>query len=374
VPASPIATTPALRVGFVGTGDIAARHAEILRSIPEAVLVAVCDLALERAHAFGGRYGVPQVYPSAEEMLSSEHPDVVHVLTPPQAHASVTLQALRAGSHVLVEKPLATSVADGERLQRESVSASRLCGVNHTMTHLPVVDRLIDLIRGRRLGRVDHVSVMFSVPPAYVSGDADHYMFQRPANLLFEFAPHPFSLVHLLMGRLTHATCLASGERRLSDDGRYFSEWQIPLICERGTASVHLSIGRGVHAWRLHVLGQDGAADADLLRGTLCVDEAHPGRIAGPIGAACAHARETLSAAIGGIAHQYGLLLRRESSRRAEPFSRSITAFYRSILTGAPLREDVTAGQAVVEFCEAAASRVTTADEARSQGIHVLQP
>jgi predicted dehydrogenase len=348
-------TAQGLRVGFVGAGGISSLHAATLKLLPEIKLAAVCDTMPARAGELAREFGIAETYSSTGEMFGKARLDAVHVLTPPQYHVDVALECLRAGCHVLVEKPLGLTVAECERLRAEIARSGRICGVNHNLTHTPVIARLVAAIRSRALGRVNHVLMNFCAPPGYVPrSDPGNYMFQRPENMIYEFGPHPFSVIRLLMGAVVRAECFAAGQQELAGGKSYFSSWQISLECERGTATLYLSIGQGVADATVRVLGQDGTAEADLVRGTLRVSETSPRRIAGPMQEGWMHAKESLGAAAGNIAQQYGAALGHMASRRRNAFYRSLAAFYEALAAGKNPREDAAAGTAVVEYCEAA--------------------
>ena len=101
-----------LRLGLIGTGHIAQRHLESLRGVEEIEIVAACDLVRERAEKTAETFGIPKVYEDYKEMLEREDLEAVSVLTWNQAHAAPTIYALKAGKHVLVEKPMAATLAD----------------------------------------------------------------------------------------------------------------------------------------------------------------------------------------------------------------------------------------------------------------------
>jgi predicted dehydrogenase len=111
-----------LRYGVIGCGVIGATHAEAVSGLPDVQLVAVCDEARERAENLAARYGAT-AYTDLHEMLASERLDVVSVCTPSGQHGEHASAAMRAGAHVVVEKPLEiTRVAMDEmlRVQRET--------------------------------------------------------------------------------------------------------------------------------------------------------------------------------------------------------------------------------------------------------------
>lgn len=109
-----------LRVGIIGLG-IGKQHIQGYRSHPGAEVAAVADLNPERLQAVADEYKIARRYLSFQEMLAKENLDVVSVATPNKFHKPLTIAALRAGCHVLCEKPMAMSAAEG----REMISAAR---------------------------------------------------------------------------------------------------------------------------------------------------------------------------------------------------------------------------------------------------------
>ena len=97
-----------LRIGIVGCGKIADGHAEVIRHLPNAELRSVCDREPVIAEQLAVRYGVAKWYSDLGQMLETERLDVLHITTPPDAHLPITRQAIAAGCHVFLEKPIAT--------------------------------------------------------------------------------------------------------------------------------------------------------------------------------------------------------------------------------------------------------------------------
>jgi predicted dehydrogenase len=345
---------------LIGAGAISPAHVSALRMIPGIQLVAVCDRIPGRASRLAEQFAIPDVFSSADEMLETSGLNVVHVLTPPQFHIEAAIAAVRAKCHVLVEKPLCLSPAECEELLAETAGAGLIGAVNHSMTHHPVIDRLIALIRRRKLGRVHHVSVHFSAPPEDLPlSDPGNFMFQCPENIMFEFGPHPMSVIRLLMGGINEGRTIASGERNLSGSRRFFDTWQCQLVCERGTASLYLALGRSLRQAVLCVIGEDGTAQVDLLRGTLHLMQASPRAVLGPIGEALRHGSESLSVTSAELFYRWASALHRPILRRRDLFVRSLNAFYEGVRGGQKPREDFEAGRTVVQYCETAAENVT---------------
>src|SRR5215813_7316417 len=100
-----------IRVGIVGAGYVSHYHIRAVQSTGLATVVAIADSNQERAAEVARIFHIPVVYSSLGEMLDAR-PDVVHILTPPESHCPLTLEALDMGCHVMVEKPMAESAAD----------------------------------------------------------------------------------------------------------------------------------------------------------------------------------------------------------------------------------------------------------------------
>jgi predicted dehydrogenase len=108
---------PPFRVAIIGTGGIAKEHALALQELaPRAQLVAVADIDPQRSSEFAQQFSVRSTYATSAELYDRESLDLVHVCTPPQTHASLAAEALRAGVPVLLEKPPALSLQEMDEL------------------------------------------------------------------------------------------------------------------------------------------------------------------------------------------------------------------------------------------------------------------
>jgi len=105
-----------LRVAIIGCGKIADQHVLAIRRIAECTLVAVCDRELLMAKQLGERFGVPDCFFDAQQMLGIARPDVVHITTPPQSHFSLARECLELGSHVYLEKPFTITAVEARSL------------------------------------------------------------------------------------------------------------------------------------------------------------------------------------------------------------------------------------------------------------------
>ncbi|SDO88018.1 Predicted dehydrogenase [Nakamurella panacisegetis] len=141
----------ALRIALVGCGDISAVHLDAIAAHGDAELVAVCDVERSRLTAASQRWDVTP-YPGFESMLEAERPDVVHICTPHAQHAAMTTAALRRNVNVLVEKPVATSMADAQEVQRAAEGGSAIVGVCYQNRYNNTSQALRSLIDTGALG------------------------------------------------------------------------------------------------------------------------------------------------------------------------------------------------------------------------------
>lgn len=100
-----------VKTALVGCGKVGHLHAAALKNLPESEFVAVCGRTAEKANSFAGKYGVA-AFTDVREMLARSKAEAICVCTPHPEHADPTIAAARAGAHALVEKPLASSLAD----------------------------------------------------------------------------------------------------------------------------------------------------------------------------------------------------------------------------------------------------------------------
>ncbi|MCS7459318.1 Gfo/Idh/MocA family oxidoreductase [Paenibacillus doosanensis] len=153
-----------IRVAVVGCGSISKhRHIPEYAGNPNVELVAFCDVIMERAEHYAGQYGA-KAYTDYNEMLKAEKPDAVSVCTPNVLHAPVAIAAVNAGAHVLVEKPMATTEAEGLAM----IEAARKNGVylmvGHNQRLMPPHVKAKQLLESGKMGKVLTFRTSFGHP------------------------------------------------------------------------------------------------------------------------------------------------------------------------------------------------------------------
>jgi predicted dehydrogenase len=143
-----------LRLGLVGTGGIANRHAVAIADNPGIVIAGVFDREPSRAEAFAERHGVPRVYRTWSELLADESTRCVVVTAPPDVHVDLAVEALASGRDVVCEKPLGRTTAECDRMLDAATAAGRVLLPGHNRVFEPAVERMREIIRAGELGRV----------------------------------------------------------------------------------------------------------------------------------------------------------------------------------------------------------------------------
>lgn len=188
------------RFGIIGCGRIAPRHADSLADISDAQLVQVCDVIESRARAFAERYKVTYCL-DYHEVLENPDIDIVNICTPSGTHAEMTIAALKAGKHVITEKPMAMSVADADRMIAAAKTANRkLCIILQNRYNPPMQD-FYNAVRGGKIGRIllGSVTVRWYRPQEYYN-DGWHGTKSMDGGALMNQSIHHIDALQWLVG------------------------------------------------------------------------------------------------------------------------------------------------------------------------------
>ena len=150
-----------VNVAVIGAGGIAnGVHLPSLRDIPDANLVAVCDLNLDKARAAAEKYAIPGVYWNMHEMFAKERLDGVFVLVEPDRLFRAAQDCMRAGLPCMMEKPAGISAHQAHFLARISAETGKTCGVLMNRRHIPIVQHVMKKMRqATEITQVDGVFI-----------------------------------------------------------------------------------------------------------------------------------------------------------------------------------------------------------------------
>jgi predicted dehydrogenase len=194
-----------IRWGVVGPGAIATGFADAMRQVDGATIVAVASRSAERAEAFGVRFAIPTRYGDYDSLAADPAVDVVYVATPQSSHEPDTLNLLRAGKHVLCEKPFALNARQATRMIAEARMRGLFLMEAIWSRCLPTYRTLVDVIAEGRIGE-----------PLLVEGDfgfrrpfePDHRLFDLAlgGGALLDLGIYPIQLCSLVLGSPEHVT------------------------------------------------------------------------------------------------------------------------------------------------------------------------
>lgn len=191
-----------LRTGVIGYGKVAHLHAQALRSLPMSEFVAVCGRSAERAQAFAQQYGAA-AFTSVRDMIEQAGVQAVVICTPHPAHAGPAVEAASLGAHVLVEKPLASTLADCDAMIDAAQRAGVKLGVVSQRRFYEPVQRVRAAIDAGKIGRpVLGTVVMYGWrDEAYYRSDPWRGQWiAEGGGVLVNQAPHQLDLLQWLMG------------------------------------------------------------------------------------------------------------------------------------------------------------------------------
>jgi predicted dehydrogenase len=199
--------TAPVRAAVVGCGDISAVHLAALHDLNGAELVGVCDVDEERAVAAAAAHGV-RAYPDHRAMLDALRPDVVHVCTPHDQHAQIAVDCIERGVHVVLEKPVAHTLADAQPvLEASRANPSVKVAVCFQNRYNRASQEAYRLIDGGSLGAVRGASATVAwhrTSEYYGSGPWRGQRARSGGGVLMNQAIHTLDLVQWFLGPVTH--------------------------------------------------------------------------------------------------------------------------------------------------------------------------
>ncbi|MCZ7645798.1 MAG: Gfo/Idh/MocA family oxidoreductase [Planctomycetota bacterium] len=150
-----------LRMGLLGCGGIANRHAKTLVQIPEYELVAWCDVVRPNAERFQQEYGKGEVFTDYHEMFAKSDLDVVTICMPPFAHDDEVEVAAKAGAHILIEKPISLTNAQAQRMVKAVETHKVKTQVGFMSRFLGGVERIRELLASGKGPGIQYVGRYF---------------------------------------------------------------------------------------------------------------------------------------------------------------------------------------------------------------------
>lgn len=151
-----------IRFGVIGTGRIVGQWMRDVSRLEDVEVAAIASMDLGRARAAAARYGIPRAYGSYQDMLAGEDCEAVYIATPHTGHHDCAVMALRAGRHVLCEKPLAVNAAQLRDMVACARDQRRLLMEGMWTRFFPATRAVREIVRSGRIGEVSMIQADFS--------------------------------------------------------------------------------------------------------------------------------------------------------------------------------------------------------------------
>jgi predicted dehydrogenase len=221
-----------LRIAVVGCGYWGSKHVRVLQAMDEVEEVVLVDSTESRLLSLARSYKTAPCSTALRPVLPGV--DAVVVATPPSTHVAVALEAIHAGKHVLVEKPLAPTGEGARRLMAAAADAGVVLMVGHTFEYNPAVRKLRELVQGQQLGELFYID----------SARLNLGLYQNDVNVIIDLAPHDVSIINHVLGRTPVAVqaWAARHAHRRFEDVAYLRLFYDDFFDGRGlSANIHVS-------------------------------------------------------------------------------------------------------------------------------------
>jgi predicted dehydrogenase len=277
-----------IRVGVVGVGYWGSKHVRVLQSTTGVSAVVSIDQRFAGTDNGPKRIDAgPVGYADLADALP--HVDAVVIATPPSTHAALGLQAIAAGKHVLVEKPLATTVTAALSLIEAADAAGVVLMAGHTFEYNAAVHKLRDIVRTRELGELYYLDC----------ARLNLGLYQTDVNVIVDLAPHDISITNFLLGARP-TTVTAWGSRHVHPEHEDVAYLRLDYAELGVQANIHVSWLNPDKVRRITAVGSKKMAVFD----DMAVDErirvydksaVPPGEGAGPLSRVAYHLGDVVS-------------------------------------------------------------------------------
>ena len=215
-----------IRLGMVGAGNIGRVHLDAFRRVTGVEVTAVCDVDAGRAKSAAKEFGVPHIFTDIADLLADDAVDAVSVCTPNNTHMPLAIAALKAGKHVLCEKPLAMNAREARKMVAAAERAGRILMAGQSSRYSASARYLKKQADAGRFGRIYYGKAIWlrraGIPRGWFQ-DAK----QAAAGPLVDLGVHAIDLLWWLMGRPKPVSAYGVTFDHLGRSGQGMGDWGV---------------------------------------------------------------------------------------------------------------------------------------------------
>ena len=200
-----------IKWGFIGCGEVTERKSgPAFSKVEGSSVVAVMSRNRDKAKSYAERHNISRWYDDAQSLINDPEVNAIYIATPPSSHATYAIMSMKAGKPCYVEKPLAASYADCQRINHISAQTGVPCFVAYYRRFLPYFQKVKELIATGALGKVLNVQIRFAVPPRDLDYNRDNLPWRVQRDIagggyFYDLAPHQIDLLQEMFGPILKA-------------------------------------------------------------------------------------------------------------------------------------------------------------------------
>lgn len=200
-----------IRWGFIGCGEVTEKKSgPAFGKVEGSKVVAVMSRSHDKASSYAQRHHISRWYTDAQQLIEDPGVNAVYIATPPSSHATYAIMAMKAGKPVYVEKPLASSYIDCQRINRVCEQTGVPCFIAYYRRYLPYFQKVKQLVLEGAVGRVVNVQIRFAVPPRDLDYNSTNLPWRVQRDIagggyFYDLAPHQIDLLQDIFGPIVYA-------------------------------------------------------------------------------------------------------------------------------------------------------------------------
>ena len=259
-----------VRIGIIGCGGIAnGKHLPALQKVKEAELVAFCDIIEEKAVKAAKEYGTPdaKVYTDYKELLKDVSIDAVHVLTPNRSHSFISIDAMRAGKHVMCEKPMAKTYAEAKEMAEVAKETGKILTIGYQNRYRPDSQYLKRACENGELGEIYFAKAHAIRRRAVPTWGVFLNEYEQGGGPLIDIGTHALDLTLWMMDNYKPKMVVGTTYKKLGDQkesGNAWGDWDPEKFTVEDSAFGFITMEDGAtiileSSWALNSLDVDEA-------------------------------------------------------------------------------------------------------------------